>query len=69
MWKTATIVCAAAACSTPLAIEIVRVIVHRWRVKKDGLGGTQDICMWGSFAGFALAAATLVFGAAWWLSR
>jgi hypothetical protein len=33
--------------------EILRSVVHRRREQRDGLGGTQDIAMWGTFIGLA----------------
>ena len=69
MWETLTTVFALAALATPIVIEVVRSIVHRRRAQRDGLGGTQDIALWGSLVGFLLVAVTIVCGIAWLVTR
>jgi hypothetical protein len=49
VWKVAAILATATFVAGPVVIEILRSIVHARREKRDGLGGTQDIAMWGSF--------------------
>ncbi len=36
-----------------LGMEILRPIVHRRRERTQGIGGTQDIAMWGTFLALA----------------
>jgi len=69
MWETLTIVFALAAVATPILTEVLRSVVHRRRAQRDGLGGTQDIALWGSLVGFFLVAVTIVCGITWLLTR
>ncbi|MCS6865863.1 MAG: hypothetical protein RMJ56_03320 [Gemmataceae bacterium] len=46
----AAIVFTAASVVGPGVIEVLRMIVHHRRAQRDGLGGTQDVAMWGTFA-------------------
>ena len=39
--------------ATMIGTEVIRSVVHRRRERRDGLGGTQDIAMWGTFIGLA----------------
>lgn len=48
--KVAAIVFTAGFMVAPVVIEVARSIVHARRERRDGLGGTQDIAMWGTFA-------------------
>jgi hypothetical protein len=42
-----------AICATyPVWIEVLRRIVHNRRERREGIGGTQDIAMWGTFSVF-----------------
>ena len=36
-----------------IGMEILRSVVHRRRERTQGIGGTQDIAMWGTFLGLA----------------
>ncbi len=36
-----------------IGTEIVRGVVHRRRQQLSGIGGTQDIAMWGTFLALA----------------
>jgi hypothetical protein len=57
----------AAFCVILIGMEPVRSIVHARRERRDGLGGTQDIVIWGLLAALVcglLALVCLVVGAA-----
>ena len=69
MWGTLTAVFALACVAATIVTEVVRAVVHRRRAQRDGLGGTGDIAMWGTFVGFLLFAVTIVCGIAWFLTR
>ncbi|HEY6228521.1 MAG TPA: hypothetical protein VI282_15490 [Verrucomicrobiae bacterium] len=49
----ASIILIALGVATMIGTEIVRSVVHRRREQRDGVGGTQDIAMWGTFIGVA----------------
>lgn len=49
--------------------EILRSVVHRRRERYYGLGGTQDIAMWGAFIGAACFIAAGICGLIWKLQR
>ena len=36
-----------------VGMEVLRPIVHRRRERTQGIGGTQDIAMWGTFLALA----------------
>jgi hypothetical protein len=44
----ATVVLLIAGILSNMDTEIVRSVVHKRRVGRDGLGGTQDIALWGT---------------------
>jgi hypothetical protein len=69
IWGTLTAVFALACVAAPIVTEVVRSVVHRRREQRDGLGGTQDIAMWGTLVGFFLFASTVVCGIAWVVTR
>ena len=46
--------------------EILRSVVHARRKRADGLGGTQDIAMWGTLICAAFLIAALLFAVAAW---
>jgi hypothetical protein len=52
-----------------IATTIVRAIVHRRRELRDGIGGTQDIAMWGTFIGLACFVGAIICGILWRLQR
>ena len=54
MWTRCASALVAAAIVVVIGTEVVRSIVHRRRAARDGLGGSQDIAMWGTFLGWAL---------------
>ena len=69
MWKAATVFFALALIATLIGIEVVRSIVHARRERRTGIGGTQDIAMWGTMIGLALLVATVVSGVGWFLTK
>ncbi len=69
MWKAATISFAAAGIATPFVIEILRAIIHRRRERRNGIGGTQDIAMWGTVAGLGFWIGAVVCGIGWFLTK
>ena len=42
-----------------VALEVLRAIIHRRRERRNGLGGTQDIAMWGTLVMFLWIIASL----------
>ncbi len=65
MWRIATLVFLAGAVASPIVIEVVRVIVHRRRERRYGVGLSQDIAMWGTLAGFACVLGTVISALGW----
>ena len=55
--------------ATMIGTEIVRSVVHRRRERRDGLGGTQDIAMFGTFIGLACFVGAGICGLLWRLQR
>jgi hypothetical protein len=55
--------------ATVIGTEIVRSVVHRRRERRDGLGGTQDIAMWGTLIGWACFIGAGICGLLWRLQR
>lgn len=62
MWKTIAFILAVAAVLSMVATEILRAVIHARRKSKDGLGGTQDIAMWGTVVCGLLLVAAVVTG-------
>ena len=62
MWNTTAVALAVAAVVAMIVTEILRSIVHARRKSKDGLGGTQDIAMWGTLVCGLLLLAAIVCG-------
>jgi uncharacterized membrane protein len=60
MWMRLAYVFMGGLAVTLLATEILRSAVHKRRERTRGIGGTQDIAMWGSLIGliFCVAAIT-----------
>jgi hypothetical protein len=54
---------------TAIGTEILRSVIHRRRERRDGLGGTQDIAMWGTFIGWACFIGAAICGLLWRLQR
>jgi hypothetical protein len=46
--------------ATMIGTEIFRSVVHRRRERLDGLGGTQDIAIWGTLIGWACFIAAFI---------
>ena len=68
MWRNAAAVLVVAAILEQIAVEVLRSIIHRKRKRRDGMGGTQDIAMWGMFLGWALIVGALICGTVWLLT-
>ena len=66
-WGIATAILIFTAIFEMISVEVLRSIVHRRRKRRDGLGGTQDIAMWGTLIGWVLIMAALVCAAIWLL--
>jgi hypothetical protein len=69
MWGTAVIVLVVAAILELIAVEILRSVIHRRRERRDGIGGTQDIAMWGTLIGWLLIIGAGTCGMIWILNR
>jgi hypothetical protein len=69
MWASASRVFLAGVLVSFLVTEVVRAVLHRHRVRIDGLGGTQDVAMWGTLAMFACLLAAAMTGLASFLLR
>jgi len=52
-----------------IGLEAVRSIVDRRRRKRAGIGGTQDIAIWGVSIGGLLIISAFISGAIWLLNR
>jgi hypothetical protein len=53
MTGTPSMILTALGIAVILGMEILRPIVHRRRERTQGIGGTQDIAMWGTFLALA----------------
>ena len=62
MWATATRAFLAGVIVTFLITEVLRAVIHLRRKRRDGLGGTQDVAMWGALAMFGFLLAGVVTG-------
>jgi hypothetical protein len=69
MTGKASIILIAMGVATMIGTEIVRSVVHRRRERRDGLGGTQDIAIWGTFIGLACFIGAGICGLLWRLQR
>ncbi len=69
MWGTAAVVLVIAAILELIAVEVLRSVIHRRRERRDGIGSTQDIAMWGMFVGWAIIIGAVICGVIWLLSR
>jgi hypothetical protein len=65
MWRTITFALVFASVICMIATEILRSIAHKRREEQDGLGGTQDIAMWGTLLGMVLLLGSCVSGLLW----
>ncbi len=66
MWRMINLIAIVAFIAVMIGIEIVRSIVHRLRVKRYGIGGTQDIAMWGTLLACLLLFLGAVSGVLCW---
>ncbi len=68
-WGAATVFFVIAAVAAVIGLDVVRSIVDRRRVERDGIGGTQDIAIRGVLIGWVLIFCALVCGTFWLLNR
>ena len=69
MWRIATYSFVALVILSPIVTEILRSIVHRRRERREGIGGTQDIAMWGTFVGLGCIVGAGLSALGWYLTR
>ena len=69
MSYTAAIILTVLGIAVMVGTEILRSVVHRRRERLQGIGGTQDIAMWGTFIGFALFIGAGICGLIWKLQH
>lgn len=69
MWKELTIAFAIAHIASLVATEILRELVDRGRVRRTGVGGTQDIAIWGTAVAGLCMIGWIVSGIGWYLGR
>lgn len=69
MTGRATIILIAMGFAAMIGTEVVRSVVHRRRERRDGLGGTQDIAMWGTLIGWGCFIGAGICGLLWRLQR
>lgn len=65
----ASIILIAMGIATVMGTEMVRSAVHRHRERRYGLGGTQDIALWGTLVGWACFVGAGICGLLWALQR
>ena len=68
MWQTATVLFVALGILSLLVTEIVRSVVDRRRRERDGLGGTQDIAIFGMVIGWLCILGAIICGVGWLLT-
>lgn len=69
MLSKAAFVFAVLGIAVMIGTEFSRGIVHRRRERRHGIGGTQDIAMWGTFIGLACFIAAGICGLIWKLQN
>jgi hypothetical protein len=69
MWVAATRAFLAGVIVSYLVTEVLRAVIHRRRKRRDGLGGTQDVAMWGALAMFVCLLAAAITGLTLFLLR
>ena len=69
VWKIAAIVFSVAFVVAPVVIEILRSVIHARRERRNGLGGTQDIAMWGTFTALACGVLAAICWGMWYASE
>jgi|LSQX01.1.fsa_nt_gb hypothetical protein len=62
---TAIVICVALACLSLILLEVARSVVDARRVKATGIGGTQDVTIWGLAITAVFLLAAVVLGAIW----
>lgn len=65
MWKNSTIFFVFLGILSLIITEILRSVVDRKRLERDGLGGTQDIAIGGMIVGWLFAIAAIICGLGW----
>lgn len=68
-WGAITVALVLAAILELFAVEVLRSIIDRRRQQESGLGGTQDIAMWGTLLGWLFCIAAILCGVIWLLQR
>jgi hypothetical protein len=68
MWKTATVFFVVLGILSLVVTEVLRSIVDRKRRDRDGLGGTQDIAIFGTLIGWLCVFGAIVCGTGWLLT-
>jgi len=68
-WGAITVALVFMAILEMIAVEVLRSIIHRRRERQEGLGGTQDIAMWGTLIGWLTIIAALISGLIWLLKE
>jgi hypothetical protein len=53
------------ACAVLIGTEVLRSVVHRHRERVQGIGGTQDIAMWGTLIAGLLLLGAMISGVIW----
>ena len=66
---TATRVFLAGVIVSYLTTELLREVIHSRRKRRDGLGGTQDVAMWGTLAMLVCLLAAAITGFIGFVSR
>jgi hypothetical protein len=69
MWHAATTAFVVATIATLIGTEVVRSIADRYRKQTRGIGGTQDIAIWGMLIGCVCVAGAVACGAVWLWNR
>lgn len=69
MWRIGTLFFVALSIVSPVVTDILRSVIHRRRERREGIGGTQDIAMWGMLVGFGCMLAAGICGLGWYLTR
>ena len=65
MWRIAAIIFAVCWIGSIFATSILRGIIDKRRERTRGIGGTQDIAMWGTLFGLASMIGALVCTGMW----
>jgi hypothetical protein len=69
MWETATMSFAFAGIASIAITEVLRGIVRRRRLQRQGIGDTQDVALWGTVATAICSAGTVISGVGWLFTR